>query len=130
MIALSCKSAIQWVVDIVDKKFQADPCRNGSCSGNLVQGIGGRGESELDTAYILAWNNLYIIYVCCSALGTQGDVASRLLKQNIVRFYSELKLNVPTRNCIGSLRSQDLCKWYHNNCGLVMHSSKVLLMAY
>ena len=47
-----------------------------------------------------------------------------LLKQNIVRCYSDLKPNVPTRNCIGSLCSQDLWKLYHTNCGLVMHSSK------
>ena len=33
-----------------------------------------------------------------------------MLKQNIVRYYSELKPNIPTRNCIRSLRSQDLCK--------------------
>ena len=33
-----------------------------------------------------------------------------LLKRNIERCYSDLKPNVPTRNCIGSLRSQDLCK--------------------
>ena len=33
-----------------------------------------------------------------------------VLKQNIVRCYSNLKLNTPTRNCIGSLHSQDLCK--------------------
>ena len=47
-----------------------------------------------------------------------------LLKQNIGRCYSDLKLNIPTRNCIGSLHSQDLCQWYHTNCGLVMGSSK------
>ena len=33
-----------------------------------------------------------------------------LLKRNIKRCYSDLKPNVPLRNCIGSLRSQDLCK--------------------
>ena len=33
-----------------------------------------------------------------------------LLKRNIGRCYSDLKPNVPLRNCIGSLRSQDLCK--------------------
>ena len=33
-----------------------------------------------------------------------------LLKQNIMRCYSNLKLNIPTRNCIGSLHSQDLYK--------------------
>ena len=33
-----------------------------------------------------------------------------LLKWNIVRCYSDLKPNIPTRNCIGSLCSQDLCK--------------------
>ena len=48
----------------------------------------------------------------------------KVLKRNIGRCYSDLKLNVPTRNCIGSLRSQDLCKWYHTNCGLVMRSSQ------
>ena len=31
-----------------------------------------------------------------------------MLKRNIVRCYSDLKLNVPLRNCIRSLRSQDL----------------------
>ena len=46
-----------------------------------------------------------------------------LLKRNIGRCYSDLKPKVPLRNCIGSLRSQDLCKWYHTNCGLVMRSS-------
>ena len=35
---------------------------------------------------------------------------STLLKRNIMRCYSELKVNIPTRNCIRSLRSQDLCK--------------------
>ena len=38
------------------------------------------------------------------------EPTKRLLKRNIVRCYSELKPNVPTRNCIGSLCSQDLCK--------------------
>ena len=38
------------------------------------------------------------------------DEGSRMLKWNIVRCYSDLKLNISTRNCIGSLRSQDLCK--------------------
>ena len=33
-----------------------------------------------------------------------------VLKRNIGRCYSDLKPNVPLRNCIGSLRSQDLCK--------------------
>ena len=33
-----------------------------------------------------------------------------LLKWNIGRCYSDLKLNVPLRNYAGSLRSQDLCK--------------------
>ena len=47
-----------------------------------------------------------------------------VLKRNIVRCYSNLKPNVPLRNCIGSLCSQDLCKWYHTNCGLVMRSSQ------
>ena len=32
----------------------------------------------------------------------------KLLKWNIMRCYSDLKLNIPTRNCIGSLCSQDL----------------------
>ena len=36
--------------------------------------------------------------------------ASTLLKQNTVRCYSDLKLNILTRNCIRSLCSQDLCK--------------------
>ena len=49
---------------------------------------------------------------------------SFLLKRNILRCYADLKPNVPTRNCIRSLRSQDLCKWYHTNCRLVMRSSK------
>ena len=33
-----------------------------------------------------------------------------VLKWNIVRCYSDLKPNIPTRNCIGSLHSQNLCK--------------------
>ena len=33
-----------------------------------------------------------------------------MLKRNIGRCYSDLKPNVLLRNCIGSLRSQDLCK--------------------
>ena len=33
-----------------------------------------------------------------------------VLKQNIVRCYSNLKLNIPTRNCIRSLCSQVLHK--------------------
>ena len=49
-------------------KFQANPCRIDLCS---VQGRGGGGESELDTAYTLACNNLYIIYICKSKMGTQ-----------------------------------------------------------
>ena len=39
-----------------------------------------------------------------------NDVLTVLLKRNIGRCYSELKPNVPLRNCIGSLHSQDLCK--------------------
>ena len=42
----------------------------------------------------------------------------------ISEIYSDLKPNVLTRNCIGSLCSQDLCKWYHTNCALVIHSSQ------
>ena len=45
-----------------------------------------------------------------------------LVKWNIMRCYSDLKPNILTRNCIGSLCSKDLCKWYHTNCRLVMHS--------
>ena len=55
---------------------------------------------------------------CCLACHT------KVLKRNIGRYYSDLKPNVPLRNCIGSLHSQDLWKWYHTNCGLVMCSSK------
>ena len=51
-----------------------------------------------------------------------------VLKRNIMRCYSDLKPNVLLRNCIGSLCSQDLCKWYHTNCGLVMRSTNGLLM--
>ena len=36
-----------------------------------------------------------------------------------------LEMNILTRNCIGSLRSKDLCKWYHTNCGLIMHSNSI-----
>ena len=42
-------------------------------------------------------------------LSASKDLSALVLKRNIVRCYSDLKLNVPTRNCIGSLRSQDLC---------------------
>ena len=38
------------------------------------------------------------------------DSGCTVLKRNIGRCYSDLKPNVPLRNCIGSLRSQDLCK--------------------
>ena len=63
-----------WVYILHDRskhKFQANPCKIDPFSGILVQGRGGRGESSLDTAYILAWNNFYIIYVCYSEMGTQ-----------------------------------------------------------
>ena len=46
-------------------------CRIDPFSGILVQGRGGRDESSLDTAYILAWNDFYIVYVCYSEMGTQ-----------------------------------------------------------
>ena len=60
----------------------------------------------------------------CSISSKKAFLALCLLKRNIVRCYSNLKPNIPTRNCIGSLRSQDLCKWYHTNCRLVMRSGK------
>ena len=58
------------------------------------------------------------------ALTSSDQSCLFVLERNIVRCYSNLKLNILTRNCIGSLRSQDLCKWYHTNCRLVMRSSK------
>ena len=66
----------------------------------------------------MVWNPL-MMYI---------DWKGLVLKQNIGRYYSNLKPNIPTRDCIGSLRSQDLCKWYHTNCGLVMRSTNGLLM--
>ena len=41
---------------------------------------------------------------------TREEIRAKLLKWNMVRYYSDLKPNVLTRNCIRSLRSQDLCK--------------------
>ena len=70
----------------------------------------------------LSSNQFYIPFPC--ERGGQNKGQWNVLKQNIVRCYSDLKPNVPTRNCIGSLRSKDLCKWYHTNCGLVMCSSQ------
>ena len=45
-----------------------------------------------------------------SEIGQQNASSPLLLKWNIVRCYSNLKLNILTRHCIGSLCSQDLCK--------------------
>ena len=46
-----------WIYILHDRlknKFQANPYRIDPCSGTLVQGRGGRGESSLDTAQLLA----------------------------------------------------------------------------
>ena len=60
-------------------------------------------------------DNLYYIYRAILKLNTYPtqwltSLTIVLLKWNIVRCYSNLKPNIPTRNCIRSLCSQDLCK--------------------
>ena len=97
-----------------------------SCNGMHVRCIG---KTKLNTSAII-FSACKIGSTVVGSWGNKTVVAPRrftakpMLKWNIVRCYSDLKPNVPTRNCIRSLRSQDLCKWYHTNCGLVMHSSK------
>ena len=53
------------------------------------------------------WNKPYFPVL---SKGGVPSMTLMLLKRNIVRYYSDLKPNIPLRNCIGSLRSQDLCK--------------------
>ena len=53
---------------------------------------------------LLKWRNLGPKLDCQGTFGLVG-----VLKQNIVRCYSNSKPNIPTRNCMGSLHSQDLC---------------------
>ena len=62
---------------------------------NLVWVAGGN-----STGHVYCWLDIVMVHY----------MMVTLLKRNIVRCYSDLKPNVPLRNCIGSLRSQDLCK--------------------
>ena len=47
-----------------------------------------------------------------------------------MEYYSNRKLNILTRNCLGSLHSSNLCKWYHADWWIDNPQQHCLLMAH